>query len=177
MSGRLRRSTTAVAAFTALLAALGAGCSSNRNGSAQNTPPCTTSAFCVHLGVTGAVSGNLSTTSPPANFRSECAITRPIFGIRSAWVTHQFGRLAGHTWLFQVEAPDYKTTGTYPVTVTLGDVGSGGSGATYSGQGTATLRSGGTAATVSARLGEVSGRHRSVSVVGTIGCPTLVKLH
>lgn len=176
MPGGLRK-PTAVAAFTVLLAALAAGCSSASNSSVQNAPPCAAGKFCVNLGVTGATSGNLSTTSPPANFESECATTRPVFGVHTAWVTHQFGRLAGRTWLLQVEAPNYKATGNYHVTVTLGDVASGGTRVTYAGPGTATLRSGGTAATVSARLREVPAAHRSVSVVGTISCPTLLKLH
>lgn len=177
MLGGLRKST-AVTAFTAVLAALGAGCSSNTSNTTHSvqSAPCAAGTFCVRLGVTGAVSGSLNTTSPPANFQAECATTVPAVG-RQTWVSHQFGRLSGRTWFLEVDAASYKAPGTYPVTVTLSEQGSARSGVTYFGQGSATLRMGGTTAKVSARLNEIPAQHKSVSVVGTISCPTLLKLH
>jgi hypothetical protein len=167
--------SAAVAVFMALLAALCAGCSSNANHSVQNAP-CATGTFCVRLGVNGAISGTLNTTSPPANFQPECAIV-PASG-QQTWVSHQFGRLGGRTWSVDVEAPGYKSPGAYPVTVSLSDHLSGEPGATYFGHGTATLRTDGTAAKLSARLNEIpAARHQSVSVAGTLSCPTLVRLH
>lgn len=177
MLGGLRK-PAALAVFTALLAALGAGCSNNTNsdrasGSAQ--APCDPGSFCVRLDVTGATSGRLNTTPPPANFDAECATTVPVHGEKT-WVSHQFGRFNGQTWLLDIEAANYKAPGTYPVTVTLSEQGSTGSRVTYFGQGSATLQMDGTAAKLSARLNEIPAQHKSLSVVGTISCTSLVQL-
>jgi hypothetical protein len=167
----LRRSAV-VAVFTAPIAALGAGCSSNGN---ENTA-CAAGTDCVRLVVTGAMSGTLNTTSPPANFQPECAIEPA--GRQHTWVSHQFGQLDGHTWTVAVEAAGYRTPGTYPVTVTLSDRLSSARGVTYFGHGTAKIHSGETAANLSStRLNEVSVHHRSVSVAGTLSCATLLTLH
>jgi hypothetical protein len=83
--------------------------------------------------------------------------------------------MSGHRWLLAVQAPGYRSPGSYGATVTLSDLTAGAADHTYAGQGTAIVGTGATIADVFGELKQVRTPGRAVSVSGTLSCRSLTK--
>ena len=164
-AGRIR--VALVSLLAGLLASVAAtGCSSNSHRAVS----CASGVDCVRVTVAGAVTGTLTTTSPPGNSGPECAVQK---GPPSAWSSRQYGAMDGHRWLLAVQVPGYRSPGEYPATVTLSDLSAGAAGNTYVGQGTTLVGSGATVADVFGQLKHVGTSSRRLSIGGTISCKSL----
>ena len=156
--------------LTALLVTAGTGCS----GGSHRSSSCASGVNCVNATVAGAVSGTLTTTSPPGDSGPECVVHN---GPPSAWSSRHYGSLARHRWLLAAEVPSYRSSGQYPATVTLTDLSAGAATNTYVGQGTVQVGAGATVADVFGHLQHVGTPSRSVSIAGTVSCSSLTRSH
>jgi len=164
-----RRFHLAVVAITfAALVAL-EGCSGG-NGTAHpasSLGDCDTSHDCVRLSLTGALNGDMLTTSPLSSFM-RCTVPS---GNSTVWLGDLFGEVAGHPWEMVVEVLRYDGPRSYSAAFSLSPAPAGNA-QTYSGNGTLTLQGGARSGTVRAVLSDPTNHSRTVLVSGAFSCPS-----